>query len=340
MPDPTPRPAAEVSVLIVGYKSKDLLRDCLESLFEHTRGVRMEVLYTDCSADGSMDMVRQRYPDVRVIENDENLGFARGNNFLARHAEGEYLLLLNPDTLIRDNAMGELLACARAHPEAGAWGGVTELPDGQIDPGCRQTGPGLRFGVYRLLGLRSWGTGGLDASADAPGEVAALSGAFMMIRHTLWKQLGGFDQSFFMYCEETDLCHRVRRAGHAVIMTPHARIVHLVGSGAATSPQRMLAMSRGGMHLERKHFGPLHNTLEGLLRWTHSASRCLLGWAITPLRPEKGRCLRERHGPIIRHPGRWWWGWDETGQNAPPSTSAAARATGGPRIASSAEGRP
>jgi len=101
-----------------------------------------------------------------------------------------------------------------------------------------------------------------------------------------------------------------------------------------------LAMSRGGMHLERKHFGPLHNTLESLLRWTHSASRCLLGWAITPLRPEKGRCLRERHGPIIRHPGRWWWGWDETGQNAPPSTSAAARATGGPRIASSAEGRP
>ncbi len=308
--DATPSPSPRVSVLIVGYKSKDLLADCLDGLLKHTAGVEMEVLYTDCSNDGSMAMVRDRYPAVRVIDNTENLGFGGGNNFLARHARGDYLLLLNPDTLVRDNAVGELVACAGDYPEGGAWGGITELPEGRIDPGCQQTGPGLRYSLAHLLGLGRIIAGGVRPDANQPAPVATLSGAFMMIRRDLWEQLGGFDETFFMYCEEMDLCYRIHQAGYRIIMTPRARIVHLVGSGSGQSAARMIALTKGAIHFNRKHYGKLYNATDITLRWLYSASRYTLGLIGQPLVGAKRAAeLRARHRPIITRPGQWNKGW-------------------------------
>jgi len=299
----------KVSILIVGYNTKELVADCLRTVYQHTQGVDFEVVFVDCSNDGSAEMLASDFSQVRVIDNTENLGFGRGNNFVARHARGTYLLLLNPDTLLRDNAIGELVALADAQPEAGAWGGVTELADGSIDPGSQQTGPGLRYAFFRMLGLRKLGTGGLPADATQPGDVGSLSGAFMMVRRDVWEQLGGFDESFFMYCEETDLCQSIRSAGYRVLMTPNARITHLVGGGAAENPKRMIAMCKGAMHLNRKHFGALHTLCEGMLRWTHSFTRYAAGVVLTPLKPDKATRLRARHQPIVFHPRQWWGGW-------------------------------
>lgn len=305
----SPSQTPQVSILIVGYNTKDLVAECLRGLYEYTSGVDFEVLFIDCSDDGSEALLARDFPQVRLIENDENLGFARGNNTLAKYARGERLLLLNPDTLIHDNAVGELNRFADNEPQAGAWGGLTILPNGGIDPGCRQTGPGLRFAVYRLLGLKALGTGGLPQDATAPGEVPVVSGAFMMVRREVWQALGGFDESFFMYCEETDLCQRIRRAGHRVWMNPSARITHLVGSGASDSPKRMLAMCKGAMHLDRKHFGTLHTFCEGALRWTHSLTRYLSGVLLMPIKPGKSKSLRDKHRAIVLHPSQWWGGW-------------------------------
>lgn len=306
-------------MLIVGYQSLDLLIDCLDGLFEHTRGPVIEVLYTDCSNDGSMQVIRERYPLVRVIDNTENLGFGRGNNFLARHALGDYLLLLNPDTLIKDNAVGNLYDFALRSPQAGAWGGVTRLPGGGVDPGCRQSGPGLVNGLLQLAGLGRWTWGGLDDDAREPAEVPALSGAFMMVDRELWERLGGFDETFFMYCEETDLCFRIRKAGRPVMMTPHASIVHLVGSGLAQSPKRMLALTRGGMHMSRKHFGPIYVAIDATVRWLYSATRYAMGVLGRPIiGAERAAQLRARHAPILCHPGQWVGGWSEPRNPAPP----------------------
>jgi N-acetylglucosaminyl-diphospho-decaprenol L-rhamnosyltransferase len=167
----------DVSVLIVGYRSKDLLRGCLKGLFEHTADVAMEVLYVDCSGDGSVEMVRDAFPEVRVIDNQDNLGFARGNNLLARHAHGRFLLLLNPNTLIHDNAVGELVAFARSSPDGGAWGGVTMLADGRIDRGSQQSGPNLRYALFRLLGIKTPTRGTLPDDATEPVDVDVLCGA-------------------------------------------------------------------------------------------------------------------------------------------------------------------
>ena len=307
-PDADPRPA--VSVLIVGYNTKDLLMDCLDGLFKHTHGVDFEVLYADCSDDGSVQAVREKFPAVRVIDNDENLGYGRGNNFLARHARGEYLLLLNPDTLVRDNAVGALYDCAREHPEAGAWGGETELPDGNMDPGCKQTGPGLRFLVSYIFGMSKLVAGGLPNDASEAAPVATLTGAFMMVQRDLWDRLGGFDESFFMYCEEMDLCYRIKQAGHDIVMTPKARIVHLVGSGSGQSPARMIALSKGATHFNRKHFGKLYTAVDIVLRWFYSFTRYALGVIGMPLvGRERARTLRNRHLPIITRPCQWTKGW-------------------------------
>lgn len=316
---PAAAEAVEISVLIVGYRSADLLRDCLSGLFAHTSGVAMEVLYVDCSNDGSVEMVRTEYPSVRVVDNRENLGFGRGNNLLARHARGEFLLLLNADTLIRDNAVGALLACARAHPECGAWGGVTVLPDGRIEPGSQQTGPGLRYDLLRLFGLSRLVRGGLPAGATEAGEVDVLCGAFMMVPRTVWEQLGGFDETFFLYCEEVDFCYRLQRAGYRILMTPRSRIVHLVGSGEAQSPGRMVALTRGAIHLERKHFGRLHNWGGIGLRWLYSLVRYLGGVLGPPLLGrERAARLRERHRDIVLRPWIWSRGWQDFTRTSSP----------------------
>ncbi|MEO0477155.1 MAG: glycosyltransferase family 2 protein [Planctomycetota bacterium] len=302
-----------ISILIVGYNTKDLVLDCLRGLYQHTAGPSFEVLFIDCSNDGSEQAIRDSYPDVRVIDNDKNLGFGRGNNFLAAHARGDYVLLLNPDTLIKDNAIGALYDFARSTPEAGAWGGVTRLSDGSIDPGCQQAAPGLGSGLMMLLGMGSKTKPDVEADHGSGVDVASLSGAFMMLRRELWEELGGFDESFFMYCEETDLCYRVRQAGRKVLITPRSSIVHLVGSGSAQSPKRMLALTRGGMHLVRKHNGPARVFIDGTLRWLYSASRYALGLIGAPLiGKDRAAELRQRHAPIVCHPGQWFRGWSQT----------------------------
>lgn len=305
----SPQDAAPVlSVLIVGYNTKQLVLDCLEGLFEHTRGLNYEVLFVDNSSDGSELAIREKFPRVRVIDNDENMGFGRGNNFLAQHAAGEYLLLLNPDTLVQNNAIGLLYEFAKQHPEGGAWGGVTRLPNGSVDPGCKQAGIGLGKSILLMIGLSKMACP--DVTSGKVIDVPSLSGAFMLMPSSLWKQLGGFDETFFMYSEETDLCYRVRKSGRRVLITPKSSIVHLVGSGSSHSPKRLMSMNRGGMHLTRKHFGPVYIFLDGLIRWLHSAMRFSIGIVGLPLiGKERAARLRAAHAPIVFSPGQWFCGW-------------------------------
>lgn len=311
MADAPANKTAQVSVLIVGYNTKDLVLQCLEGVFKHTQGIDYEVLFVDNSEDGSEQAVREAFPDVVVIDNDQNLGFGRGNNLLARHAKGHYILLLNPDTLVNDNAIGQLYDFAEQHPHGGAWGGVTRLPDGAVDPGCKQPGVGVGKALLLLAGLAKYACPPVDSASKAM-DVPSLSGAFMMLERSLWEQLGGFDESFFMYAEETDLCYRVRKTGRRVLITPEASIVHLVGSGAAHSPKRMLALTRGDMHLARKHFGPVRLAVFAMVRWLYSLTRYLLGvFAMPVIGSDRAAKLRQRHTPIICHPKQWLYGWSE-----------------------------
>ena len=300
----------EVSILIVCYKSKELIEACLEGVFAHTRDVDFEVLLLDCSNDGTVGLVEQRFPQVRIVANNENLGFARGNNRLAEHARGRYLLLLNPDTIVGSNAIGELYSTARRYPEAGAVGGRARRADGSRDPGCRQTVPSISRLAVAAVGGAKLLNGALAEEATAPGEVETLSGAFMMVRTDAWRELNGFDTSYFMFVEELDLCYRLRNAGYPVLMTPAAEIVHLVGGGNALTSSRVLNMSKARMHFFRKFWSRPQVLLAGLVLWGHGAIRFAAGSLGGGLvHWEHGRQLRSAYATVVLSPSAWWQGF-------------------------------
>lgn len=303
----------ELSILIVGYQARSLTLDCLSGVYTHTQGVAFEVVLIDNGDDGTEQAVAERFPKVRVAPSLGNIGFGRGNNEAARHARGKYLLLLNPDTLVKDNAIGELLQCAREHPEYGAWGGMTFLPDGRRDPSSTQIGPTLLTSIFNMLGLGRYRVGGVPDDAAQPESVNVLSGAFMMVRTEVWQKLGGFDPSFFMYNEEVDLCIRIRNeAGLPIMMTPKASIVHLVGAGNAMNPRRLTAMMQSRMHLDRKHHGCIHNLIKGSLTWLHAATRYYGAGVLKPaIGSERAAKLRAGFAPIVLHPAKWWGGFTQ-----------------------------
>lgn len=319
----------DISILIVCYRSIDLIGPTLSGLFEFTDGCTYEVLLTDCSDDGTEAWVAEHYPQVKILPAGGNLGFAAGNNFLSQHASGEYLLLLNPDVIVDDNAIGSLFQCAKHHSDAGAWGGQTRLPDGTVDPGSQQSTPTLKRLALAAMGQEKRTVGGLSKDATGPESVEGLSGAFLMVRRQTWEALGGFDESFFMYAEELDLCYRIRQSGQQLLMTPDSRITHLVGGGSALNPRRATSIAKAKMHFLRKHRGKFYAMLAAILYWFAAANRVALGLVLGKIlgRQRPGQ-LMAAHLPVLMNPASWVTGYKEN-----PSATGEIGPAAGPKMA-------
>ena len=299
-----------VSVLIVGYRNLRHLDACIGGALRAMDGVDGEILFIDCSNDGSSDFVRERFPTVRVLPPAGNLGFGRGNNHLARIAQGEYLLLLNPDTVPTSDEIARLVRFAEAHPRAGACGGRCAFPSGASDLGSHQ--PMLTVGGMLLasLGLASLRRGALPLNATAPQQVEVISGAFMLVRRRLWERLGGFDELFFMYTEEVDLCRRIVDAGFELWADPSIVMIHDAGSGDPDNPKKRLQLLRGNATFFRKHYGPIAATIGCAAMLANEALR--LAYARTLLRtlkPARAHALGERCAHAVRNRAEWWLGW-------------------------------
>lgn len=302
----------DLSILIVCYKSRELIVNCLNGVYQHTSGCKYEVLLVDCSNDGTVDLVREQFPDTRIIMTTENLGYGKGNNFLAEHATGKYLLLLNPDVIVSDDAIGELYRTAIAFPEAGAVGGITKLLDGSHDPSCRQYVPTLFRLAAGAVGGGRFLNGGLANDATDASAVDTLSGAFMLVRRDAWEQAKGFDTTFFMYSEELDLCQRLRSLKWDIIMTPRARIIHLVGSGQKLSPRRILLITQSRMHFFRKYWRRPQVAIGGALVWLHATIRvaaAMIGTTVT--KSDHAVQLKQAYKQIVFHPSMWWYGFQQ-----------------------------
>jgi GT2 family glycosyltransferase len=255
----------DVSVCIVSWNVKELLRDCLNSLKANAGDLRYETIVVDnLSADGSAEMVREEFPWVTLVDPKANLGFGRANNLAYKHSTGRWVLLLNPDTVVLDRAIERLVKFADAHPEAAAVGGRTLKRDGKtLERSCCWGSPGLwplfckAFGLHIIF--RNSAVFNREAmdywQRDSVREVGVITGCFLMIRRPVYEKTGGFDDHFFMYAEETDLCWRMRRDGK-LMFCPDAQIIHLVGESAkkATS-NRLFHINRALLKLFRKHYG-------------------------------------------------------------------------------------
>jgi hypothetical protein len=265
----------DLSVIIVSYKVPGLLDDCLASLFAQTQGLEYEVFVVDnAPGDGSAEMVRDKYPQVTLLEPDDNLGFAGGNNHAAKRAAGRRLLLLNPDTVVLDGAIQKLWAFAESKPEAGIVGGRTVRADGSLEPTCCWADPGLWPLLCKATGLNVLAKGSRLFDREAMGwwqrdddrQVDIITGCFLMIERELWERVGGFDPRFFMYAEEVDLCWRVRNTGKEIWFAHEPEVIHLVGASAGkASGSRTIAVNKAILQLFHKHRGWAYCMLADML---------------------------------------------------------------------------
>jgi Predicted glycosyltransferases len=242
----------DISVIIVNWNTRDVLRDCLESVYEQTQNVRFEVIVIDnSSSDGSAEIIKQKFPQVILINNSENRGFAAANNQGIIIAKGRYVLLLNPDTVVLDGAIQKTVAFAEQHPEAGVVGIRNDQPDGSLTKNCFQ------FASVQNLIISSLGLHRVFANSRFFGrerlswwdylmvrEVDVVAGCYMLVRRDAIDLIGKMDEAYFMYGEEMEWCWRFKRAGWKILYYPEARIIHYGGMSAAQNPANMLIEQR------------------------------------------------------------------------------------------------
>jgi len=256
----------DVTIVIVSWNTRAILRDCLRSVYENAGPVNFDIIVVDnASTDGSAEMVRAEFAGVRVIANSDNRGFAAANNQGITVATGRYVLLLNSDTIVLDGAIAKTIAFADARPEAAVVGCRVLNPDRTLQASCFLFPSILNLllsatYLYKLFPRsRFFGRERMSwwDKKDAR-EVDVISGCFMLVRRETIDQVGPMDEGFFMYAEETDWCYRFQKAGWSNVYTPDGQIIHLGGqSTAQVSTPMMVQLRLSVLRFMRKHRGPL-----------------------------------------------------------------------------------
>ena len=321
----------DLSVIIVSYNTREILRACLDSLFMAGKDLAMEVIVVDnASRDQTVSMLLQDFPAVKVIASDVNLGFAAGNNVGFKTAQGRYLLLLNPDALLDKESLQRAIRHMEADPKAGMGGGRLLGRDGSLQPSARLfpsllnellaiTGLAARFPKSRFFGRfdRTWDTSERHAMVDW------VPGAFTIIRKSALDQVGAFDERFFLYYEEVDLCRRFKAAGWNIWYWPDVVVRHWGGESSKTvehvefsssGSQLTLWRMRSGLLYYRKHHGVFATwlmtrieTCWHMLRWfkariDSNVAKCQESQRVAELMQ---RAWRETMGGQISPPRPW-----------------------------------
>lgn len=233
----------EVSICIVTLNAQQYLRNCIESIKKHAGDLRYEIIVVDNgSNDDTLAMLKEKYPEIAVIANNENLGFTRPNNQAIEIAKSpKYILLLNPDTLVYESSLQSLIAFADAHLDGGVFGPKVLNDDGTFQKHCKR-GEGRPWetfayflGFSKLFPKNKFFSGYLQTHLDEnqAHQVPAISGCCMLIRSATIHQIGGLDEDLFAYQEDTEYCVRARKAGWQVYYTPSAQITHFGGKGGS-----------------------------------------------------------------------------------------------------------
>jgi len=276
----------KLSIIIVNYKVKHYVEQCLRSVFKALEGIDGEVWVVDnASGDDSVEYLQKVFQtaknSIHFLKNDENLGFGRANNMAIEMAQGEYILLLNPDTLLTEHTLTDCLAFADAHPEMGAVGGRLLSDSGRIAPESLRGLPTPWASLCKVSGLarlfpNSPKFGGYYLSylpKDKPQEIAIVSGAFLLTRKSVLERAGTFDEQFFMYCEDTDLDARIVDAGYRNYYVPTPLLHYKGESSRQISMQRIRVFYTAIYRYFRKH-----NAHAGLLA-TAAISTAIWGLA-------------------------------------------------------------
>ena len=300
----------DLSIVIVSWNTCRLLDECLDSVRQELAlqrkkmNLRAEVFVVDNgSTDGSVEMVHSRYPEVALIANSHNPGFAGANNQALVAARGRYSLLLNPDTVVLPDGFGALVRFMDDHPHAGAAGSRLLNADRTLQPSCSPA-PTLARELWRMFhidwlypygeyDMRRW-------PLTEPRPVDSVQGAAMLVRRSTQDQVGLLDAGYFMYSEEVDWCTRIKRAGWEIYWVPSSQIVHYGGQSARQVADAMfLQLYRGKIQYFHKHWGRLATGAYKLVLGLATLARL----ALTPLIWLEPASRRQRHLVLARQYG-------------------------------------
>lgn len=289
----------DLSIIIVNWNTRQLLKQCLESVGENiqsTPNFSIETIVLDnASTDASVELVKKEFPWVTLIESHQNLGFAGGNNQAIHQSCGRHVLLLNPDTLIKPDGLKTLIVFMDSNPQAGAAGSMLLNPDGTLQTSCYPAPTLVRefwrlfhldtirpFGIYRMA---NWDT-------EQAREVDVIQGASLILRRTALNQVGLLDDTYFMYTEEVDLCYRLQKSGWSLYWVPHSKVIHYGGQSTQQVAVKMfLCLYESKLIFIRKHYGWLAAQIYKLTLIIASLMRL----ALSPLALLEKPTTRQRH---------------------------------------------
>lgn len=311
----TPQPGTPLlSIIVISYNTREMTLACLASVHAQTECAFEVVVVDNASTDGSAEAIRQAFPQVTLLAETTNHGFARAHDLALPHCRAPLLLLLNPDTVVLDHALDRLVEFSRRRPQAGIWGGRTLYGDGALNPlscwgritvwalTCRLLGLTAIFPASEFFNPETYGAWPRDTER----EVDIVTGCLFLIARKTWDDLGGFDPVFVMYGEEADLCLRAREAGLRPAITPEATIIHYGGASEKVRADKMVRVLRARCELIKRHF-PARSRRLGLrlqMLWPLSRRVALRVAGAVLRRPD----LREKAtvwGEIWQRRGEW-----------------------------------
>lgn len=290
-----------LSIIVISYNTREMTLECLRSVVAETTLDYELIVLDNASQDGSAEAIRAEFPDVRLIAEDTNYGFALANNMAVPQASADYILLLNPDTVVLDGAIDRLIAFSQKMPEARIWGGRTVFSDGSLNPAscwgrmtlwsllCRSLGLSRILessAVFNSEALAGW-------DRDTIRQVDIVTGCFFLISRADWIALEGFDKTFFMYGEEADLCLRAKeQLGAKPHISPEACIVHYGAASDQVKADKMVRLLSAKVDLVQKHFPAWQRPLAKALvqAWPFFRS---LGFFVLAPTSERGRNWRQ-----------------------------------------------
>lgn len=305
----------DLSIIIINWNTRDMLRDCLDSVLDGRKPEKTEIFVVDnASTDGSQELVKQRFPEVQLIENKENLGFALANNIAIERARGRYVLLLNSDTLVHGTVLRNCFDYMESRPEAGAMGCRVLNTDGSLQHSTSQF-PTLAhlfvqtLGLEKIPALKAFRTYRmLDWDRNNQAKVETVSGCFMFMRRSCLEQVGLLDTDFFFFGEETDWCFRARSAGWSIDFAPVGEITHFGGgSSASLNYRRDLMLTQATVRLHLKHGGLLKACFVFVLLLLFNSSRAILWAARALISKSTSATGRSNHfRGVVRHFLKAW----------------------------------
>jgi len=277
----------ELSIIIVNWNCLDYTRECLASVYSADQGLDFEVIVVDnASTKGDPETLQTEFPLIQLVKNNENIGFAGANNIGFLEAKADYLLFLNPDTLVLGNALTEMLDRLKSLPDAGAIGCKLLNTDGTIQTSCIQRFPTIWNQMFDVEALQNrwprwkiWGIAPLFDENREPVPVEVISGACLMVRREAFQAAGHFSRDYYMYAEDADLCYTIRSQGRTCYYAGGAQVIHHGGGSSkvrTTNHWSTIMTRKAILQFCRKTRGPFYSQLYRIAMGVSATGRLVL----------------------------------------------------------------